>query len=326
VTLLRRLAGLVIAGFMLLLRRSARRTDGATRKPPPPPPLASERDVRAVVVLLGATTAAGLAFVVGFFASWSTQVLGATLGIALLALAGAFVLAGARLAPQGLVIHPRPHRGGEPEVEEDVVEEGSTPVAGIPRRRLLLGAAGAAGGVLGAAAIVPALSLGERPGGSIGASPWRRGNLLVDVDGAPFVAADVALGAFLTAFPKGADTRELGSPVVVVRIPPSALRLPAGREDWAPGGILAFSKICTHAGCAIALFRYPVSQETSHGPALVCPCHYSTFDVTRGARVEFGPAVRSLPQLPLAVDAAGHLIAAGPLSGPVGPSWWGTSK
>jgi ubiquinol-cytochrome c reductase iron-sulfur subunit len=324
VTVLRRLVGLLIAGVLLLARR-VRRPVGDPPKAPPPPPLASERDVRKVVALLAITTASGLAFIVAFFASWNTQVLGATLGIALVALAGALVLAGAKLAPQGLVQHPRPRRGGEPEVEQEVAVDAATPVGGIPRRRLLLGAAGAAGGVLGTAAILPALSLGDRPGGAIGSSPWRDGNLLVDVDGKPFVAADVALGAFLTAFPEGADTRELGSPVVVVRVEASALRLPAGREGWAPRGILAFSKICTHAGCAIALFRYPVYEETSKGPALVCPCHYSTFDVMRGARVEFGPAVRSLPQLPLAVDGAGHLVAAGPLSGPVGPSWWGTS-
>jgi ubiquinol-cytochrome c reductase iron-sulfur subunit len=64
----------------------------------------------------------------------------------------------------------------------------------------------------------------------------------------------------------------------------------------------------------------------SRGPALVCPCHYSTFDVLDGGSVEFGPAGRSLPQLPLQIDAAGVLLAAGPMSGPVGPSWWGDSK
>jgi ubiquinol-cytochrome c reductase iron-sulfur subunit len=35
----------------------------------------------------------------------------------------------------------------------------------------------------------------------------------------------------------------------------------------------------------------------------------------------FGPAVRPLPQLPLAVDADGFLVADGPLAGSVGPSW-----
>ena len=80
-------------------------------------------------------------------------------------------------------------------------------------------------------------------------------------------------------------------------------------------------------GCAISLFRSPLSPTTqSRGPALVCPCHYSTFDVLDGGSVEFGPAGRALPQLPLQIDASGALTAAGPMSGPVGPSWWGDSQ
>jgi ubiquinol-cytochrome c reductase iron-sulfur subunit len=66
-----------------------------------------------------------------------------------------------------------------------------------------------------------------------------------------------------------------------------------------------------------------VNEPTSKGPALVCPCHYSTFDVTRAAKPIFGPAVRALPQLPLAVARDRTLVAAGPLSGSVGPSYWG---
>jgi ubiquinol-cytochrome c reductase iron-sulfur subunit len=55
----------------------------------------------------------------------------------------------------------------------------------------------------------------------------------------------------------------------------------------------------------------------------VCPCHYSTFDVATGGTVLFGPAGRPLPQLPLLIDGARGLRAAGNFSGPVGPSWWG---
>ncbi|MGH3993878.1 MAG: ubiquinol-cytochrome c reductase iron-sulfur subunit, partial [Pseudonocardiaceae bacterium] len=83
---------------------------------------------------------------------------------------------------------------------------------------------------------------------------------------------------------------------------------------------------CTHAGCTINLFRYPLFQPTSPGPALVCPCHYSTFDVTTGGDRIFGPAGRALPQLPLELDQAGRLMAAGEFSGPIGPSWWGVRK
>ena len=76
-------------------------------------------------------------------------------------------------------------------------------------------------------------------------------------------------------------------------------------------------------GIFLTLFRYPASEATSKPPALVCPCHYSTFDVRRAAEPVFGPAVRPLPQLPLMVDSTGELRAAGDFSGPVGPSWWG---
>jgi ubiquinol-cytochrome c reductase iron-sulfur subunit len=149
----------------------------------------------------------------------------------------------------------------------------------------------------------------------------------VDERGNGILAAAVAEGSFLTAFPRGANEEDLGSPVVVVRVDPRTLRLPAQRAGWAPAGILAYSKICTHAACAISLYRSPLSPTTqARGPALVCPCHYSTFDVLSGASVEFGPAGRPLPQLPLAIDAAGALRAAGPLSGPVGPAWWGDPK
>jgi ubiquinol-cytochrome c reductase iron-sulfur subunit len=111
-----------------------------------------------------------------------------------------------------------------------------------------------------------------------------------------------------------------------VRLPPGDLRLPPDRADWAPGGVLAFSKICTHAGCAIALYRTPLYEPTSSKPALVCPCHYSTFDPATGGQVIFGPAGRPLPQLPLYVGDDGVLRSAGDFSGPVGPSWTGVRE
>ena len=128
----------------------------------------------------------------------------------------------------------------------------------------------------------------------------------------------------MTAFPEGANPELVTSSLILVRVEPSQLRLPRSRAGWAPRGIVAYSKICTHAGCAVSLFRSPLSPTTeSGGPALVCPCHYSTFDVLDGGSVEFGPAGRPLPQLPLEIDRDGNLRAGGRMSGPVGPSWWG---
>jgi ubiquinol-cytochrome c reductase iron-sulfur subunit len=115
----------------------------------------------------------------------------------------------------------------------------------------------------------------------------------------------------------------MGAPLVVVRLKPAELHLPSERSGWAPDGIVAYSKICTHAGCAIALYRKPTFPQQEPRPALVCPCHYSTFDPGRAGKVLFGPAGRDLPQLPLAISGGGELIAAGNFSGAVGPSWWG---
>jgi ubiquinol-cytochrome c reductase iron-sulfur subunit len=88
-----------------------------------------------------------------------------------------------------------------------------------------------------------------------------------------------------------------------------------GRENWSPQGYVAYSKICTHAGCPVGLYQ-PETRE------LFCPCHQSVFDVADGARPTSGPAARPLPQLPLEIDAEGQLRASGGFSAPVGPSFW----
>jgi ubiquinol-cytochrome c reductase iron-sulfur subunit len=113
---------------------------------------------------------------------------------------------------------------------------------------------------------------------------------------------------------------------VLVREDPATVRLPPARRGWAPQGILAYSKICTHAGCALALYRSPSYEPTSEPPGLACPCHYSVFATRTGGTVVSGPAARGLPQLPLEIDAAGELRAAGGFSDPVGPSWWGVRR
>jgi ubiquinol-cytochrome c reductase iron-sulfur subunit len=145
---------------------------------------------------------------------------------------------------------------------------------------------------------------------------------LVDEGGKPFAASDIEQNTFYTAFPEGADPELIGSSLVVIRVDPSALKLPKDRAGWAPYGILAFSKICTHAGCAVALYRKPTFTTLEPNDALICPCHYSTFDPFTGGDVIYGPAGRPLPQLPLMVDNAGDLRAAGNFSARVGPSWW----
>ena len=88
-----------------------------------------------------------------------------------------------------------------------------------------------------------------------------------------------------------------------------------GTMNWTVDNIVAYSKICTHVGCPVALYE----QTTHH---ILCPCHQSTFDAATGATVIFGPAPRPLPQLPLTTDAQGYLVAKSDFTQPVGPSFW----
>jgi ubiquinol-cytochrome c reductase iron-sulfur subunit len=281
---------------------------------------------RLVAALLALTALAGFGFVVLFILDRNTQLLGLCLGVALALLATALILTGRRLVPQETKVEDRP-RPGNPEAVGQVSEQALAGLEGITRRKLIGGAATVAGAGLTAAVVIPVVALGPGIEHQLSDTPWHAGRVLVDSEGSPILAANVNEGSFVTAFPQDANKDDLGSPLIVVRVDPVTLRLPAERASWAPEGILAYSKICTHAACAISLFRSPLSPTTeSRGAALICPCHYSTFDVLDGGSVEFGPAGRPLPQLPLQVDAAGALTAAGPMSGPVGPSWWGDSR
>jgi len=256
-----------------------------------------------------------------------TQLLALTLGGALAVFGLALAIAGARLVPQVTAAEPRPVYDRDLSASDEVAQRLRDGVEGVTRRRMLAAAGAAAIAGLAAAIAAPLIALGPGLSGALEHTPWHRGRRLVDADGAPVSASALEVGGFLTAFPEGANPELVTSSVILVRVEPSQLRLPRSRAGWAPQGIIAYSKICTHAGCAVSLFRSPLSPTTeSGGPALVCPCHYSTFDVLDGGGVEFGPAGRPLPQLPLAIDRAGNLRAAGRMSGPVGPSWWGDSE
>ena len=187
-----------------------------------------------------------------------------------------------------------------------------------------VGPSDTAGAAFTAAFLTPVLSLGPALSTrAFSETPWRRGRRLVDERGRPFRADEIVEKTFYSAFPEGADHEQMGSPIVMVRLDPSQLRLPAERKGWAPRGIVAYSKICTHAGCAINLYRVPLYPPVEPKPALVCPCHYSTFDPADDGKVLFGPAGRPLPRLPLEVDPEGNLRAAGNFNSPPGPSWAG---
>ena len=279
-----------------------------------------------VAALLVATAAAGALAVVAYALGRSTQAFGGALAGAIAILAVALIVAAKTFIPTEELDESYPPVGREDEsraVAQIVRESGD----GITRKRLLGGAAGLAGTALGAALLVPAVSLGPVFDTiRLNDSPWSRGRLLVDEEDRPLLADDIQTGTFYTAFPAGADKKDIASPLILIRIDPRELRLPRDRANWAPEGILAYSKICTHAGCAITLYRNPLFAPTEPTRALVCPCHYSTFDPATGGTVLFGPAGRPLPQLPLLIRPDRRLVAAGGYSGGAGPSWWGVRK
>lgn len=290
------------------------------------PPPQNPRSELAVAVLLVAAALSAVAFI-GVYSvdkfSAQHELLGITLAASFAFVAAALLVLATHVLPSEEIVEDYPDVESPPEQEEvsTMIEETGS---GITRKRLLVGAGGTAGGAIGLAAITPALSMGPWfDVDPLYRTPWRPGRRLVDDQGKPYKAEDIEQESFYTAFPEGSSDRNLGASLVVVRVDPAALRLPPERAAWAPEGILAFSKVCPHAACAVALYRKPTYGPTQPDPALVCPCHYSTFDPRAGGKVLFGPSGRPLPQLPLTVDATREIRASGNFSEAIGPSWWG---
>jgi ubiquinol-cytochrome c reductase iron-sulfur subunit len=154
---------------------------------------------------------------------------------------------------------------------------------------------------------------------------WRKGTrLLVYGPNTPLRASDFSNpGQMITVVPQGfvEDANVLAkATTIIIKLAPGELQwarpgFEGTVKNWTVDNIVAYSKICTHVGCPVALYE----QTTHH---ILCPCHQSTFDATRGARVIFGPAPRALPQLPIGVDSEGYLIAQSDYQVPVGPGFW----
>jgi ubiquinol-cytochrome c reductase iron-sulfur subunit len=181
---------------------------------------------------------------------------------------------------------------------------------------------------LAAIPVVVLRDLGPLPGTSLRQTVWSPGRrLLVYGTNQPITPADFsAPGSMITIVPEG-YTDDLDAlakaAVIIIKFRPGELNIPtvynSGTQlygmNWTVDNIVAYSKICTHVGCPVALYE----QTTHH---ILCPCHQSTFDATTGATVIFGPAARPLPQLPLTTDAEGYLVAKSDFTQPVGPSFW----
>jgi ubiquinol-cytochrome c reductase iron-sulfur subunit len=191
------------------------------------------------------------------------------------------------------------------------------------RRTLLIATA-----PLALAPLVLLRDLGPLPGTSLRHTVWRKGLRAVTLgENRPLRPADMATpGSMITVIPEGyqdnADALAKAG-VILIKFAPGELHIPknynggtlVSSPNWVVDNIVAYSKICTHVGCPVALYE----QTTHH---ILCPCHQSTFDAANGANVIFGPAARALPQLPLTVDSDGYLAAASDFTQPVGPSFW----
>jgi ubiquinol-cytochrome c reductase iron-sulfur subunit len=212
----------------------------------------------------------------------------------------------------------------EPDVEGRnlLTEELRKDVKVITRRRFLAGLLVTAGGLFAASQVVIFGSLGPLPHRRLFQTSWKAGSRLVTFDGTPItgdalsaaVESSASSSGFIIAFPEG-HTDAADSQVILLRFSSDVFTPMAGRETWSPRGFIAYSRVCTHAGC-------PVAQYEDQAHILSCPCHQSTFDVLHGAKPIFGPAGRALPQLPLTIDAQGDLRAQSGFKEAVGPGFW----
>jgi ubiquinol-cytochrome c reductase iron-sulfur subunit len=286
---------------------------------------ATERDARRierryealVLFMFALSFMTGGALLVLYILGGQTQAEGVLLMLCLGGIGTGIVIWGQRLMESRIHIEERHRIGTDPSRIPDL-QEALTEEAGFSRRKLLiLGLGGALSG-LAAALAVPVFSLGPAPGRALFETAWKAGRKLGLPGGQALRPDEVPVGGVLTVFPDG-DESDPNAATLLIRVEPNLLQLQGQAASWAPDGFVAYSKICTHAGCPVGLYRS--SQHT-----LICPCHQSEFDVLRGAVPINGPAARALPQLPIQRQPDGTFIALGDFDGPVGPSFWNMGR
>ncbi len=282
---------------------------------------AEQRATRQIAGALALTTASALGLAVLYALGGQNQLEGILLALSLGGLGFAFVLTARKLLPQGPFTEDRePLESSAEDIQGfardfDRLYEGEEGTGdGLGRRRFLLRMFAAAAGALGLAALFPIASLGPRPGNSLFVTKWRKGSRVVNEQGELVKVGDLEVGSVITVFPEG-HVGSADSQTLLIRVSDKAITTRPGRETWAPKGYVAYSKVCTHAGCPVGLYQQSIQR-------LLCPCHQSTFEVLDGARPVFGPATRSLPQLPLMIDANGQLRAQNDYDQPIGPGFW----
>ena len=124
-------------------------------------------------------------------------------------------------------------------------------------------------------------------------------------------------GPLARAWPKDPKTSVIrkGSrlnEVLIIRLDPA--ELDDETRAHAADGIVAYSAICSHAGCPVTAW---VKGAEGDQDVFKCVCHNSEYDPRHSAEVVFGPAQRRLAALPLAITE-GSLTVAGTFVGKVG--------
>lgn len=272
------------------------------------------RAERAIGVSFVVATVAGLGLAATYWLGGQTQVEGVLLFTCLGGLGFGITTWGRSLMPQGPFEQRRESLVGTREDQEAFTAAFGRGEESFERRRLLLRLLAGGAGALGLALLFPIRSLGPEPGRSLFRTAWRKGSRMVRGDGTPVRVDDLKVGGVLTVFPEGHAGRS-DSQTLLLRPSAAPITTHPGRESWSPEGYLAFSKVCTHAGCPVGLYEHDRQQ-------LLCPCHQSTFDVLQGCRPSFGPATRPLPQLQITVDADGWFRAVDDYQEPIGPGFW----
>jgi ubiquinol-cytochrome c reductase iron-sulfur subunit len=302
-------------------------------------PRAAQKAERQVATLFGLSTLGTLLVIVSYFVvklspglslydyvarlRLSNQLLGIGLAIAMLGIGvGAVHWAKTLMPDEERVEYRHLQRGTDEERAEAVaLLKLGADESGIARRPLIRNS------LIGAMALFPLPALlflrdtGPMPGKHLDETVWKQGTrLALDQEGGGLLkASDLTIGSVVHVMPEGIDKLDNAieerakAALLLIRLEPELLAPESVPDSYS--GIVAYSKICTHMGCPVALYE----QRTHH---LLCPCHQSTFDLTQNCKVIFGPAKRPLPQLAITVDSEGYLVAKGPFTQPVGPSFW----
>ena len=306
-------------------------------------PIAARRAERQVAILFGLSALGTLLLIFSYIFIKSDKYifipvigetgaqqfgLGMGMAIALFCIGAGAIHWAKTLMPDEEVIAQRHEFRSDDEDRAEFVKtvKAGASAAGLGRRPLIKRSLGAALGLAGLTPLLLLRDLGPLPKDNLQKTSWKAGTRLVtDPGDRPIRPEDLEVGAVAQTLPELAPGEErtlnnIGKDaVLLIRLRPEEFNLDAERLSWTHEGIIAFSKICSHMGCAVALYE----QQTKH---LLCPCHQSTFDVTRAAKVIFGPAARPLPQLAITVDANGYLVAKQPFTEPIGPSFWERSS